>query len=301
MSERVPTPEPLEYDPKRLSSFLRRALSKGNLPSEYKPHPGVNREAFADAIIGSYLDGFEDALRSAEQEGDVEVIDETEQEYDQGLTRADFAIRFLQGVQAPYLRTCEKNNEVLKKEGYRDYALTVAGKGAKNFRLSKEQLTQNLSTVSREQKNGFTVLIDYADLDDFIRKLYQQKRMSYSLAQSLLFYFGLRDSDKSDEAKDAGRTFARVELYYKLKQSTMSQKLFSENGYKDPRIDLGAKFIKKNIGNPMRHEPGQPLDAIITQEMFYSGSDDRQAASEHVMSHIGFVLDTLFDPTVEVY
>ncbi len=124
---------PLQYDEEPLKQFYRRATDSKNLPLRFRPEGEVNKSAFADAVIGLYLEKAETTLREELETSPPKTHDRKRELYQQKLSRAAFAIDFLQGVPLEELREREDDRRAVTKEGVLNYALLVARNGAREI------------------------------------------------------------------------------------------------------------------------------------------------------------------------
>lgn len=266
---------PLQYDEKRLKKFLFRACY--NLPHAYKPPKDADGAAVADAIIGQYL----------ESRHKPEL-------YDVAMGRAEYTVKFLSRGNSGELM--DEYARIGTREGkathWQEYALDVAGLGARHFR---DRLGQEAAPGEAIEQNETCNSYDtFVELGDFIRILYEEGRISNGHAQSLLLLFRQANSSAPIEMRinviaDAARTL-KAEL-----RSMIAKQPHRGDHLEDATLRNGAKHINTILENPlmMLRDDGV-LIKLAKDERAHDRSLDLEKAYKSVLGYIGYTLNILY-------
>lgn len=282
---------PMEYDTERLWQFNHRATYWKNLPKEYKPAYGVDQAAFADAMIGFYIDYLD------------ETYEDDPVSYRVGLARVAFALDFLQGM--PPTELTQKFGELEPTEGNvkiaREYALGVAGIGGRHFReqvgvpaAAKPTAKADIKPEIRQETGNEQDYREFANLGSFIRQLYEEKRVSSSEAQALLLLFRQAQSNASREIKSRVIENIAQHLKARLQRCTALQPHKGEV-VADETFMKGAIYIRNVVERPgaMLADNRVYVD-LVKADMIVDDSLTPQTAYEKIRGHIGYVLDKIY-------
>lgn len=280
METRANRYEPLEYDGNRLKAFYRRATSKSNLSRQYSPdRDEVNLSAFADAMIGFYLDE------------PVEVRGHIEGNLAARLSQVAFAIDYLKGVPYEELDQRIHDNPIAERKGVRDYALGVAGGGARYFRTKVKFEERSGVDISRQFELRHVSVDEFIDLDDTIKRLFHDNCISPGMAQSLLLLFHCRESDAPDELQLRMTRDITQDLERRLR--VMTEVLpHKGDGLADLTFAKGAKYIEAALQTTLSSTTLRDLTAL-------EAGEDKDPVRyyhhrEQVFGHIGYVLDRVY-------
>lgn len=281
METRANRYEPLEYDEDRLKAFYRRATSKSNLSKQYSPddREEVNLSAFADAMIGFYLD------EPVEVQGHVEGNLATR------LSQVAFTIDYLKGVPYEELDRRIHDNPVAARKGVREYALGVAGGGGRYFRTKLESEGRSGVSITQQFESRFVSVDEFVDLDDTIKRLFHDDYISPGKAQSLLLLFHCRKSSASEGLKLRMIRDITQDLERRLRM--MVEVLpHKGDGLADLTFAKGAKYIEAALQTTLSDTKLHKLTKL-------EAGEDKDPARyyhhrEQVFGHIGYVLDRVY-------
>ena len=287
--------KPMEYDSDRLKQFYSRATFRTNLPKEYKADIDVNQAAFADAMIGFYMDHLE--LRYADDPKGYQV----------GLARVAFALDFLEGMNPTDLTNTFYELEATEDDIKiaREYALGVAGIGARHFRdqfgepVLKEEKPPKLVPEPLPEPEPIEPEVqrsheEFTNLGNVIRDLYDQGRINSGEAQALLLLFREAQSNalRDTQAKVAERIAQHLKAH--LNRATAMQPHKGESLI-DQVYAKGARHIRMVISHPVAMvTDNRVYKELITTEMSIDHTLTPKMAYEKIRGHIGYVLDKIY-------
>ena len=290
---------PPEYDQARVDKFMRRATDKRNLPPQFKPDKDLPHALFVDGIISLYIAESEANAGSALEAPHLNGNARKYEEHQRNLARVALLVDYLSGAEPRELQDGGEDQARIRKEGVLPYVLEVASKGARSasdLRIVEKIIDEphNPAAVIQELP-AMEILKSHSDLDDVIKRLYHDHRMSSAQAQSLLLLFELQQSQAEPEVRAAALTRARKELDRKLKGAMMDETRFRNGEFIDPRVRVGAQYVRMVAGTPMHKSNGMKLGGVVDAVMVKNDDfSSRQDAELHVRSYIGRTLDTLY-------
>ena len=293
MENDMETLQSLEYDEERLKQFIHRALYSTNLPPEYKPGRDINKAAFADALIGLFIEQAENKY-----ENKPEALDAA-------LAQVAFAISSLQGDTPDELNNQfqQLSDQGLSRKYPREYALDVAGAGARYFRDGLDRPFPLKKGPPRKIER-IEKVYDYEEfkhLGDFIRRLYEEERITSGEAQALLLLFRQAPSTapKSTQVKIVLAAEARLKA--QLRRTVALQSHVGEK-LEDQTLAKGADFVKKILANPtLMLEDNRVLSSLARGEAMRDESLEPKEAYESVLGHIGYTLDKVYPQKNSLY
>lgn len=268
----------------RLKNFVSRATRGKGLPSELLPDKEEDMPVFADLLIEHFT------ADVAEMRGEDSTF------HTRALARAAFTRAYLEGEARDELVARLRKSGISQKEGYEEYALKVAGFGAKAIKkkLAANDKANSDSTTVAPVKLEITragerlpILDEYVDLADTIKRLYQEKRALFTdrYASELLLFFGLaHDPDASDELIKQSLINAAGHLYF---DATKMRK--KQDSSDDKHLEQGLDYIL----TVAEHHKRTSLQTLIQYEM-RRGIDTEEDAQKYVYSHIAYTLDMLY-------
>jgi len=269
---------PLQYDEERLNYFYTRAVASRNLSRTHAPkRDEVDLSMFADAIIGFYVDE-----RAENHESDVELSE--------CMARVAFVLDFLQGVPLDELNQRVQANPMASKMGVREYALGVAGEGARHFR-TKLTLEEEAIIAQNRRTMEYSSVDEFVDLDDTIKRLFHDDHISSGMAQSLLLLFG---QGKSNAPKDLQvRLIKDIKVDLERRLAIMTEMLPHDGDeLVDKTFVKGWGYVKEVLRTTLTDVT---LRALITREAGDDGDPARyQQYRSQVLGHMGYVLDRVY-------
>jgi hypothetical protein len=286
---------PIDYDAERLKQFYGRATFRTNLPREYKPDTDVNQAAFADAMIGLYVNHLE-----------VRYADDPKA-YQVGLARVAFALNFLEGMKPADLTVAFDELGVTEDDIKipREYALGVAGIGARHFRNqfgepapneekpvkpAPEPLPESEIMEPEVQRSHE----EFINLGNVIRDLYDQERINSGEAQALLLLF--REAQSSALRETQAKVAERIAQHLKarLTRATATQPHKGES-LADQVYAKGISHLRMIVNHPVAMvTDNRVYKELITTEMSADRTLTPKTAYEKIRGHIGYVLDKIY-------
>lgn len=282
MKNQTPEYAPLEYNERRLQSFFSRAIYRMNLPKAYRPPSNVDRAAFADAMIGFYLEDCDDVR--TEGSGD---------RAEAALARVAFTLQFLQGV-SPVELTEEFNALEDREDNTKlpmEYALGVAGIGARYVRDTMPVLEEIGEPIEVYKEGNYE---HFQELGDFVRRLYEDNRVSRGEASALMLLFRQAESSATLAAQKSAITTIEEHLRERLKR-TIARQPHRGDELIDQTFVRGANFIKvvlKNSSTMLVDE--RIFNALAKIELMRDDSFNPATAYQSVLGHIGYTLNKVY-------
>jgi hypothetical protein len=293
MEQHVSAYEPPQYDSERLKQFYYKTAYGKVLPKSYRPKGRVNRAAFADAMIGVYVES-------------LEIIrDDDPMAYATGMARAAFTLDFLAGTSPealqPAIDELKSKGEVI--DDPREYAIGIVGRVAEYLKdsglmESEEQpteLTHEPIEVREETAPQETnELHQYADVAQLIRGLHEQHRLRDGEAQTLLLL--LRQARSPLGVERQVKLVDGVLPYIKgrLRRTTAMQPHKGDR-LEDVRFSRGAEYMETILKSPTAMlTDDRVLIAFAQTELIRDDTLTAKDACKNVLGHIGYVIDKMY-------
>ncbi len=282
----------VQYDRFVAGQFYNSIVRSKLLPKRYAPKGFINRTIFADAMIGLYLDSLE---------GDRA---ENPDKYNVGLTRAAFAIDFLEGIEADELQPRVDELTALGEciDDQREYAFSIAVDAVRHLIEREaiegppEESTNSLREIDKKEAS----VDQYEDITDLIYRLHEENRLPGDQARVLLVLLRQVPSPLSlaqqAEIIDGILPYIKTRLFHTL----ATQPYKRDETLQDEQLACGAEYVKQILAHPGSVlASSQLFRNFIQMEMLKDDSLSVEAASKRVKGHIGYTLDVMYRENLE--
>lgn len=281
----------LEYDEERVKQLYYKTAYGKVLPKSYRPKGRVDRAAFADAMVGLYIESLE------------RVDGDDHEAYQLGLARAAFTIDFLQGASPGDLRESLKSfaPEAAFADS-REYALGIVATAAEYLRESGimeasatgQQAPKQLTGSVTIEQSEVVDIRTFENLSHLIDGLRGDGLMSDGEAQVLLLI--LRQARSPLALERQVKIIDRMLPYLQGRlRRTVATQPHKGDDLEDKVFAKGVGFMRTIFENsPAMLTDNRILISFAQTELMKNDTFGAKDASRSVMGYIGYTLDKMY-------